>query len=258
MIHPYIYCAHPPGETLRRKRTTSPRSPAIPPKASCTGCVNRWPAKQSPPNAYAAKFSTPFCMAAGFFLRRRRPRRLHRRDRARPAPSLRSRPRFKYIIYPDNPYPDNYTGHLQARLKDGREIEERQPHLRGGAQEPLSRQRYRGQVLRQRRILLLSPRQSHCFAPSYRAIVQRTRLFARNCAHERIAEQASRWSPASSRNICRAISLSLAESRADVAVNALTSSYLYLNLLSLYHHLYSTKPSSILNLLHQYSSTQHS
>jgi 2-methylcitrate dehydratase PrpD len=48
--------------------------------------------------------------------------------------------KIKYIIDPDNPYPDNYTGHLKARLKDGREIEERQPHLRGGAQEPLPRQ----------------------------------------------------------------------------------------------------------------------
>jgi 2-methylcitrate dehydratase PrpD len=48
--------------------------------------------------------------------------------------------KIKYVIDPDNPYPDNYTGHLRARLKDGSEIEERQPHLRGGAHEPLSRQ----------------------------------------------------------------------------------------------------------------------
>jgi hypothetical protein len=45
----------------------------------------------------------------------------------------------KYVIDPDNPYPDEYTGHVRARLRDGTVVEERQPHLRGGAHEPLSR-----------------------------------------------------------------------------------------------------------------------
>ena len=44
------------------------------------------------------------------------------------------------MIDPQNPYPNNYTGHLRATLTDGSVIEERQPHLRGGAQEPLARQ----------------------------------------------------------------------------------------------------------------------
>ncbi|MGA7993885.1 MAG: MmgE/PrpD family protein, partial [Bradyrhizobium sp.] len=48
--------------------------------------------------------------------------------------------RVKFVIDPQNPYPNNYTGHLRATLKDGSVIEERQPHLRGGAQEPLTRQ----------------------------------------------------------------------------------------------------------------------
>ena len=43
------------------------------------------------------------------------------------------------MIDPTNPYPDNFTGHLRATLRDGRVVEERQPHLRGGAHEPLSR-----------------------------------------------------------------------------------------------------------------------
>jgi hypothetical protein len=45
-----------------------------------------------------------------------------------------------YVIDPHNPYPNNYTGHVRATLKDGSVIEERQPHMRGGAQEPLTRQ----------------------------------------------------------------------------------------------------------------------
>ena len=48
--------------------------------------------------------------------------------------------KVKFVIDPRNPYPNNYTGHLRATLNDGSVIEERQPHLRGGAQEPLTRQ----------------------------------------------------------------------------------------------------------------------
>ena len=47
--------------------------------------------------------------------------------------------KVKYVIDPNNPYPDNYTGHIRATLRDGTVVEERQPHLRGGAHEPLSR-----------------------------------------------------------------------------------------------------------------------
>ena len=36
--------------------------------------------------------------------------------------------------------PIYYTGHVRATLKDGSVVEERQPYLRGGAQEPLTRQ----------------------------------------------------------------------------------------------------------------------
>jgi len=48
--------------------------------------------------------------------------------------------RIKFVIDPQNPYPNNYTGHIRVTLKDGSVIEERQPHLRGGAKEPLTRQ----------------------------------------------------------------------------------------------------------------------
>ena len=48
--------------------------------------------------------------------------------------------KVRFVIDPDNPYPNNYTGHIRATLNDGRVVEERQPYLRGGAQEPLTRQ----------------------------------------------------------------------------------------------------------------------
>src|SRR5712675_112317 len=48
--------------------------------------------------------------------------------------------KVKFVIDPDNPYPNNYTGHIRATLTNGSVIEERQPYLRGGAREPLTRQ----------------------------------------------------------------------------------------------------------------------
>src|SRR5206468_11751944 len=47
--------------------------------------------------------------------------------------------KVRYEIDPKNPYPNNFTGHIRAVLADGRVIEERQPHMRGGAHEPLTR-----------------------------------------------------------------------------------------------------------------------
>ncbi|MBL8671654.1 MAG: MmgE/PrpD family protein [Alphaproteobacteria bacterium] len=94
--------------------------------------------KQAPPNAYAAKFSTPFCVAAGLVLGDAG-LAAFTEETARD-PTLRMvAATVRYAIDPGNPYPSNYTGHVRVRLKDGSTLEERQPHLRGGAHEPLSR-----------------------------------------------------------------------------------------------------------------------
>jgi len=47
--------------------------------------------------------------------------------------------KVRYVIDPDNPYPNGFTGHIRAVLNDGSVVEERQPHFRGGANEPLTR-----------------------------------------------------------------------------------------------------------------------
>jgi 2-methylcitrate dehydratase PrpD len=93
--------------------------------------------KQAPPNAYAAKFSTPFCIAAGFILG---DAGLAAFTEATVAdPRLRALARkIRYVLDPGNPYPRAYTGHVRARLKTGDVLEERRAHLRGGAEEPLS------------------------------------------------------------------------------------------------------------------------
>jgi 2-methylcitrate dehydratase PrpD len=95
--------------------------------------------KQRPRNGYAAKFSAPYLLATGF---------VHGSvglgaftEEAIGDPQvLALAAKVKFVIDPQNPYPVNYTGHLRATLKDGSVVEERQPHLRGGAQEPLTQQ----------------------------------------------------------------------------------------------------------------------
>ncbi len=95
--------------------------------------------KQRPRNGYAAKFAVPYLLAAGF---------VHggvglgafTESAIRDPKVLALAAKVKFVIDPDNPYPNNYTGHIRATLNDGSAVEERQPYLRGGAQEPLTRQ----------------------------------------------------------------------------------------------------------------------
>jgi 2-methylcitrate dehydratase PrpD len=94
--------------------------------------------KQAPPNAYAGKFSTPYCIAAGLILGHAG-LEAFTEERVRD-PRLRAlAAKVRYEVDPDNPYPDRFTGHVRVRLRDGRELEERQGHMRGGVEEPLTR-----------------------------------------------------------------------------------------------------------------------
>jgi 2-methylcitrate dehydratase PrpD len=95
-------------------------------------------AKQKPPNGYAGKFSTPYCIAAGFV--RGNVGLSDFSDAAVKDPAVVALAgKVRYRIDPDNPYPKNFTGHIRAVLRDGSVVEERQPHMRGGAHEPLTR-----------------------------------------------------------------------------------------------------------------------
>jgi 2-methylcitrate dehydratase PrpD len=137
MVQPYIDCA------LRLKaRGIAPDDIAEMLCEVGEGIVHRlWEPladKQRPPNGYAAKFATPYCIAAAF---------LHGNlgldaftDAAVADPAVRAlAAKVRYRIDPANPYPNAFTGHIRATFVDGRTLEERQPHLRGGAQAPLSR-----------------------------------------------------------------------------------------------------------------------
>jgi 2-methylcitrate dehydratase PrpD len=95
--------------------------------------------KQRPRNGYAAKFATPYLLATGF-VRGGVGLGAFTEEAIRHSGVLALAAKVKYVIDPKNPYPNNYTGHVRATMKDGSVIEERQPYLRGGAQEPLTRQ----------------------------------------------------------------------------------------------------------------------
>src|SRR6266571_3896370 len=138
MTHPYIDCA-------RRLAAKGIKGSDIK-EMVCEvgeGTVHRlWEplaAKQKPANGYAGKFSTPYCIAAGFL--RGNVGLSDFSDAAVRDPAVVALAgKVRYQIDPNNPYPKNFTGHIRAVLNDGRVVEERQPHMRGGAHEPLTRQ----------------------------------------------------------------------------------------------------------------------
>ena len=136
MTHPYIDCARRLGRRVKADDVV---------EMVCDvgeGTVHRlWEplaAKQHPANGYAGKFSTPYCIACGF---------VHGNvglndfsdDAVRDPTVLALAAKVRYRIDPQNPYPKNFTGHIRTTLRDGSVIEERQPHMRGGVQEPLTR-----------------------------------------------------------------------------------------------------------------------
>ena len=136
MAHPYIDCAR----ELRRQGLV----PADIAQIECEtaeGIVHRlWEPlalKQSPPNAYSAKFSIPYAIAAGLLqdnagLGEYTEAMVQREDlRALAA-------KVSYVVDPANPYPKQFTGHLRVTLKDGRVMEARQGFFKGGADHPLS------------------------------------------------------------------------------------------------------------------------
>lgn len=138
MTHPYIDCA--------RRLAARRIDPDSVQDLICEvgeGTVHRlWEPladKQHPSNGYGGKFSTPYCIAVGFV--RGNVGLGDFTDEAVKDPAvLALAAKVSYVIDPDNPYPNNFTGHIRAVMRDGSVIEECQPHMRGGAHEPLTRQ----------------------------------------------------------------------------------------------------------------------
>jgi 2-methylcitrate dehydratase PrpD len=137
MVQPYIDCA-------RRVAARGVRAEEIEALVCevAEGTVHRlWEPiadKRRPPNGYAAKFSTPYCIAAAF-LRGALGLDAFADTAVADEAVLALAAKVRYEIDPNNPYPKSFTGHVRAVLRGGRIVEERQPHLRGGAEEPLTR-----------------------------------------------------------------------------------------------------------------------
>jgi len=136
MTHPYIDCARRLGRRVKADDVV---------EMVCDvgeRTVHRlWEplaAKQHPANGYAGKFSTPYCIACGF-VRGNVALSDFSDDAVRDPAVLALAAKVRYRIDPQNPYPKNFTGHIRATLRDGSVVEERQPHMRGGAHEPLTR-----------------------------------------------------------------------------------------------------------------------
>src|SRR5271163_4070775 len=136
MTHPYIDCARRLGARLKADDVVD---------MVCEvgeGTVHRlWEplaSKHHPANGYAGKFSSPYCIATGFV--RGNVGLSDFSDAAVADPAVIAlASKVRYQIDPNNPYPKNFTGHIRATLRDGTVVEERQPYMRGGAHEPLSR-----------------------------------------------------------------------------------------------------------------------
>jgi len=136
MTQPYVDCARRLAARIDINQITEVVCEAA------EGTVHRlWEPladKQRPPNAYAGKFSSPYCIAAGFVLGHAG-LEAFTEERVRDPRLLAVAAKVRYAIDPKNPYPDEFTGHVRVKLADGRVLEERQDHMRGGVHEPLSR-----------------------------------------------------------------------------------------------------------------------
>ena len=137
MNQPYIDCA------LRlRARGIAPEDIKEILCETAEGYVHRlWEplaSKHRPPNAYVAKFSAPFNIAVAL-VTGAAGLSAFTDETGKDERVLALASKVRYVVNPNDPYPKAFTGHVRVTLNDGRVVEERQPHIRGGAKEPLSR-----------------------------------------------------------------------------------------------------------------------
>ena len=121
MTHPYIDCARRLAAKIKADDVVEMVCDVV------EGTVHRlWEplaVKRQPKNGYAGKFSTPYCIAAGFV--RGNVGLGDFSDAAVHDPAVVAlASKVRYRIDPKNPYPKNFTGHIRATLRDGSIVEE--------------------------------------------------------------------------------------------------------------------------------------
>jgi 2-methylcitrate dehydratase PrpD len=138
IAHPYMDCAL----RLRQRHSIRPDEVVEVRCETAAGPVPRlWEplaAKHRPPTGYAAKFSLPYLIAV--ILVRGGAGLADFTDAAvRDEAVLRVAAKVGYDIDPTIDYPRRFVGRVKIRLADGRVVEERQEHPRGGPDSPLTR-----------------------------------------------------------------------------------------------------------------------
>jgi 2-methylcitrate dehydratase PrpD len=138
IAHPYMDCAL----RLRERHRLRPEQIAEVRCRTADGPIPRlWEplaAKHRPRNGYAAKFSLPYLLAS--VLVNGRATLADFTDEAVQDETLRSvAARVFYDVDPTIDYPRHFIGHVAVRLTDGRLLEERQDHPRGGPDFPMTR-----------------------------------------------------------------------------------------------------------------------
>jgi len=149
MTQPFIDC----GVKLGREGLDPSKVKSIIAKVG-EGTVHRlWEPvaeKQTPSTPYSAKFSGHFCAAISI-IDQAAGLKQFTEERTTDPVVLELTSKITHEIDPNDEYPKNYSGHLIVTLEDGSTREVRQPHLRGGIKEPLTREeidtKFRANVL---------------------------------------------------------------------------------------------------------------
>jgi 2-methylcitrate dehydratase PrpD len=136
MAHPFIDCAR----ALRSKGIDLAQITRIE-CDTAEGIVHRlWEPlalKAAPPNAYAAKFSIPYAIAAGLVFDDAGLGE-YAEDVVQRADVRALAAKVHYRVDPNDRYPRQFTGHVRITMSNGDVHEHRQDHFKGGAANPLS------------------------------------------------------------------------------------------------------------------------
>jgi 2-methylcitrate dehydratase PrpD len=139
IAHPYMDCAL----RLRERHRLAADQIAEVRCRTAPGPVPRlWEpiqAKRTPQNGYAAKFSLPYLLAV-ILVKGRAGLAEFEDEAVRDAEVLGVAARVGYELDPTIDYPRQFVGHVAIQLRDGRRLEERQDHPRGGAELPMTRE----------------------------------------------------------------------------------------------------------------------
>jgi len=146
IAQPYMDCAL----LLRQQHRIEPEQIAGIRCRTAAGPVPRlWEplaSKHEPANGYAAKFSLPYLVAL-MLVKERATLAEFTDEAARDRRVLAVAGKVGYEVDATIDYPRQFIGHVAIRLRDGRLLEERQDHPRGGPDFPLTREEVEAKFL---------------------------------------------------------------------------------------------------------------